>query len=150
MHWTHRIFSTGLEWHMKTCISKLQGDVAGLGTTLRIHSTIQQYVVVKHQTYQLQWRFKMHWNKNGKCWNHTNPQVGLILLAVLWQYTFPISRNTISEIHVSHPLCFPNTLCTPFSSFKDSKFVGFLSNHKKSRPKHLLGFVRLGLKYTIV
>lgn len=54
MHWTHLKFSIGLEWHIKLCISKLQGDVAGLGTLLRTHSKIQLYVVVKNQTYQLQ------------------------------------------------------------------------------------------------
>lgn len=54
MHLIHLNFSVGLEWHIKICISKLQGDVAGLGTTLRIPSTIQLCVDVKHQTYQLQ------------------------------------------------------------------------------------------------
>lgn len=56
-----------------------------------------------------------------KIGHHTNSQVGLIPLAVFWQNTFPISRNTILDTYKPSTVLFSKYLmyslvCTPFST----------------------------------
>lgn len=89
--------------------------------------------------------------KIRKCW--TLHQLSLVWSLFFWQYTFPKQEYHFRGPYKPSTVLFSKYLmyslvCTPFSTVCVSRFVGFLPNHKKSRPKHLLGFLRSGLWYT--